>query len=85
MKVLLNSLSGKSLSLDVLPSDTFEDLQARFCQKTGYLLDLQHFKFKDWKIKAQTNVMKYFQAGMFIICFVVVNSVDFRSCLVPVN
>jgi hypothetical protein len=85
MKVLLNSMSGKSLSLDVLPSDTFEDLQARFCQKTGCLLDLQHFKFKDWKIKAQTSVMKYFQAGMFIICFVVVNSVDFRSCLVPVN
>jgi hypothetical protein len=85
MKVVLNSLSGKSLSLDVLPTDTFVDLQARTLQKAGFLLDLQHFKFRDWKIKAETNVKKYFKAGMFIICFVMADTVDFRSHLVLKN
>jgi hypothetical protein len=38
MKVLFNSLSGKSLSLDVLPTDTFVDLQSRALQKAGCLV-----------------------------------------------
>jgi hypothetical protein len=85
MKFLLKSFSGKSVSLDVSSTDTFADLQARALQKAGCLLDLQHFKYKDWKIKVETNVMKYFQSGRFIICFVKANSVDFKSSLVPKN
>jgi hypothetical protein len=67
MKVMLRSSSGKSLVLDVSPTDTFVDLQARTLRETGCLLDLQHFKYKGKEIKAENNVMKCFQDGMLII------------------
>jgi hypothetical protein len=69
MKVILKSLSGKSLVVDVSPTDTFVDLQAHTLQKAGCLLNLQHFKYKGREIKAENNVMKYFQGGTFSICF----------------
>ncbi|KDR07210.1 hypothetical protein L798_03420 [Zootermopsis nevadensis] len=64
MKVMLKSLSGKSLVVDVSPTDTFMDLQARTLQKTGCLLDLHHFKYKGKEIKADNNVMKFLQDGL---------------------
>jgi hypothetical protein len=70
MKVMLKSLSGKSLLVDVSPTDTFADLQVRTLQKTGCLLNLHHFKYKGKEIKAENNVMKCFQDGMLIIYFV---------------
>ncbi|XP_069686218.1 uncharacterized protein [Periplaneta americana] len=64
MKVILKSSLGKSLVVDVSPNDTFVDLQARTFQKTGCLLNLENFKLKGREIKAENNVMKYFQGVM---------------------
>jgi hypothetical protein len=44
MKVVLNNLPGKSLVLDLAPTDTFGELQAHTLQRGD------HFRYKGKKI-----------------------------------
>jgi hypothetical protein len=58
-------VSGESITIDVMPEDTFYDLKTRIQNESGIQLDLEQLNFKGKKITDDQIVAEYFFDGLY--------------------
>nr|CAD7586749.1 unnamed protein product [Timema genevievae] len=61
MKVMVKNQKGISLTLDVMPDETFEDLQIRTLQTTGVKINTKQFHLQGLIFDPHSNVIDYFK------------------------
>nr|CAD7404490.1 unnamed protein product [Timema poppensis] len=61
MKVMVKNQKGISLTLDVMPDETFEDLQIRTLQTTGVKINTKQFHLHGLTFDPHSNVIDYFK------------------------
>lgn len=69
MQLKLRVGVGDTLTIDVRPGDTFQDLADRLFQLSGVQVDLSQLKSDDKPFNMSTNVIEYFapKIGVFLM------------------
>lgn len=63
MKLVVENPAGEPIDFEVLPGDTFDDLQNRLFQNENLVLDMAKLELPDKPFSMTTNVMEYYEGG----------------------
>lgn len=66
MKVVLKSVSGESITVQVHPQDTIGDLKSRIQNQMGIPFDFNQLKIQGKPLTDDTLVVEYFSLGEYV-------------------
>lgn len=64
MKLVVGNSAGEPIDFEILPGDTFDDLQNRLFQNENLVLDMAKLEIPDKPLTMSTNVMEYYEGGL---------------------